>query len=438
VYGFIAVLAVGTSLLFGLAPALHATRQRGAEVLKEGGRGGQGSGPRRLTGALVIVQLSLAVILLTSAGVMIRSTRNVHTVEWPVDPDAVVTMGITLPVADYPEREQIVAFHDELRRRVTALPGVDGYAIASTVPGQGGYTVLAGIESREAEGDEAGELLQQVIVGPGYFDLVDTRPLRGRLFMDADVYEGEMVVVVEQRLADRFWPGEDAVGKRFRWLDQEERRWLTVVGVVPDIKQTVSLGFTGDYPVVYTPYRQEPLRNTGMLVRSASPAEAVAALLRDEVERLDANLPLYDVAILRSVVNERMIGFRIVSVLFFLLGGIALFLSCIGIYAVMAFAVGRRQREIGIRVALGAQRREVLTLVVRRAAFQTTVGLVLGLLAALATTRLLGMYLYEVSPNDPATFVLTVMVLLATAVAASLVPARRAGRVDPLAALRSQ
>jgi ABC-type antimicrobial peptide transport system permease subunit len=133
-----------------------------------------------------------------------------------------------------------------------------------------------------------------------------------------------------------------------------------------------------------------------------------------------------------------MIGFRIVSVLFFLLGGIALFLSCIGIYAVMAFAVGRRQREIGIRVALGAQRREVLTLVVRRAAFQTTVGLVLGLLAALATTRLLGMYLYEVSPNDPATFVLTVMVLLATAVAASLVPARRAGRVDPLAALRSQ
>jgi predicted permease len=297
--------------------------------------------------------------------------------------------------------------------------------------------VLAEIEDMPMAPGDAGQLLQQVIVGPGYFDMAGAGPVRGRLFDSSDVYDGQMVVVVEERLAESYWPGEDPIGKRLRWLDQTETRWLTVVGVVPDLVQAPSLEFAGNHPVVYTPYAQEPLRSMSILVRSGMGPEAVAGLLREEVQQIDANLPLYDIQTLQASIDERATGFRVVSVLFFLLGGIALFLSCIGIYAVMAFAVGRRQQEIGIRMALGAQRGEVLRLVLRRALVQTTVGLTIGLLLALVTTRALGMYLYQVSPNDPLVFAFAVVALITTAVLSSLVPANRAGRVDPLEALRA-
>lgn len=438
VYLFIVALAGLTSLVFGLAPALHATRGDTTAVLRDGDRGNTGSSARRITGGLVVVQLALAVILLTSAGVMIRSTGNIRSVDWAIDPHDVMTMRLTLPAADYPERDQIVAFHDELRERIAGRRDVQGYALTSNFPSGGGYTVHAQIESLATADDRTGQTLQQVIVGPGYFEMSRTAPTRGRLFSDADVYEGELVVVVEQRTVDRFWPDEDPVGQRLRWIDQQETRWMTVVGVVPDIKQTVSLQFTGDYPVVYTSYRQEPLRGIGVLVRSAMDPEALADLLRSEVQRIDANLPVFEIATLQRVIDQRSAGFRIISVLFLLLGGIALFLSCIGIYAVMAFAVGRRQQEIGIRVALGAGRREVLTLVLRRSLVQTLVGLGIGFVVALGATRTLGMYLYEVGPNDPAVFAVALIVLAATAMIASFVPARRAGLIDPLEALRSQ
>ncbi len=438
VFVFIAVLSVGTSLVFGLVPALHATRNNVTDTLKDGGRGSSAGGARRLTGALVVVQLVLSVVLLTSAGVMIRSTRNMRGVDWAVDPDNVLTMRLGLPLADYAERDNFVAFYDELERRIGELPAVESYVLASSFPGDGGFTPSAEIENLLVAEGNATQRLQQVIVSPGYFAMADTRAVRGRFFTDADRFANDPVIVVEQRLVDRYWPDEDPIGKRLRWVDQSEERWQTVVGVVPDIKQTLALEFTDDFPVVYTPYRQEPLRGMGIMVRSTMDTETLAARLREEVQKVDANLPLHSIAPLGEVIGQRTFGFRIVSVLFFLLGGIALFLSCLGIYAVMAFAVGRRQREIGIRMALGAQRRQVLGLVLRRASWQTTIGLGIGFVAALAATRVLEMFMYEVSPNDPATFALTLLVLVLTALAACIVPARRAGRVDPLVALRAE
>ncbi len=435
---FIAALSVGTSLVFGLAPALHATRVGVAESLKEGGRNASVGGARRLTGALVVVQLALAMVLLTAAGLMVRSTRNVLAVDWAVDPQEVLTMRLVLPEADYPEPDNIVAFHDELEQRMLALPGVESYALGSTFPSEGGFTVSAELEGLPLSDGNPVQLLQQVIVSPSYFDMAGARAARGRLFTDADRYVNDPVIVVEQRLAERYWPGEDPVGKRLRWIGEADERWQTVVGVVADLKQTLDLEFTGDYPVVYTPYRQEPLRGMGIMVRSALEGETLSSRLRQEVQRADADLPVFAIAPLEEIIGERMFGFRIVSVLFFLLGGIALFLSCLGIYAVMAFAVGRRQREIGIRVALGAQRGQVLSLVLRRALRQATVGIGTGLVAALAATRLLELFMYEVSPSDPRTFGLTLALLLLTALAASVVPARRATRVDPLESLRSE
>ncbi len=438
VYVFVAVVSVGTSLVFGLVPALHATRGATIGTLNDGARGSSRGGTRRLTGTLVVVQLVLSLVLLASAGVMIRSTSNVLAVDWAVDPQDVLTVRLALPTADYPERDNIVALHDELEQRIGDLPAVESYALASTFPGMGGFSVPGEIEELPVSDGNPVQLLQQVIVSPGYFAMAETGSIRGRLFTDADRYANDPVIVVEQRLVDRYWPGEDPIGKRLRWVDESEDRWQTVVGVVPDIKQTVALDFTGDFPVVYTPYRQEPLRGMGIMVRSAMDTETLATRLREEVQKADPNLPLFDIEPLDDVIGRRTFGFRIVSVLFLMLGGIALFLSCLGIYAVTAFAVGRRKQEIGIRVALGAQRHQVLGLVLRRAMRQTAIGLFVGLLAALAATRVLETFMYQVSPNDPATFSLTVLLLLLTAVAACVVPARRASRVDPLETLRSE
>jgi len=438
VYAFVIVLSAGTSLVFGLVPALHATRGNVTDTLKDGGRGSSASGTRRLTGALVVVQLVFSVVLLASAGVMIRSTRNVLAVDWAVNPDNVLTMRLGLTTADYPERDNIVAFHDDLEQRISNLPAVESFTLASRFPGDGGFNLSAEIEDLPVGEGNAVQILQQVIVSASYFDMADTLALRGRLFTDADRFANDPVIVVEQRLADRYWPGEDAIGKRLRWVDEDEERWQTVVGVVPNIKQTLDFELGDDDPVVYTPYRQEPLRGMGIMVRSAMDTEMLATRLREEVQKADPNLPLYSIAALDDVIGQQTFGFRIVSVLFFLLGGIALFLSCLGIYAVMAFAVGRRQQEIGIRMALGAQRRQVLGLVLRRATWQTSAGLAIGFVAALGATRVLEMFMYDVSPNDPATFALTLLILVLTALAACIVPARRASRVDPLEALRAE
>jgi len=436
-YLFIGVVSIGTSLVFGLAPAMHATRVNVTDTLKDGVRGSSAGGARRLTSGLVVVQLIFSVVLLASAGVMVRSTRNVLNVDWAIDPDNVLTMGLSLPEADYPETDNIVAFHDELEQRIADLPGIESYALASTFPGEGGFTPTAEIEDLAVSEGNAEQILQQVIVSPSYFDMAATQAERGRLFTGADRFANDPVIVVERRLADRYWPGEDPIGKRLRWVGEEEKRWQTVVGVVPNIKQAPDIEIADDFPVVYTPYRQEPLRDMGIMVRAAMDTEVLATRLREEVQKTDANLPLHSIASLDEVIGQRTFGFRIISVLFLLLGGIALSLSCLGIYAVMAFAVGRRQQEIGIRVALGAQRSQVLGLVLRRAMWQMVGGLTIGLFAALAATRLLGQFMYEVSPQDPATFALTLALLIATALVACIVPARRASRVDPLEALRA-
>ncbi len=438
VYVFVLALAVGTSLIFGLAPALHATRDNVADTLKDGGRGSSAGGTRRLTGALVVVQLVFSVVLLAGTGVMIRSTRNILAVDWAVDPDNVLTMRLALPTADYPERDNILAFHEELEQSIAALPGVEQFALASSFPSSGGFTPSAEIEDFAISNGGVTQILQQVIVSPEYFALAETGALRGRLFTEADRFADDPVIVVEQRLANRYWPGENPIGKRLRWVNETETRWQTVVGVIPDIKQSIDLDFADNYPVVYTPYRQEPLRGMGIMVRSSLDLELLSARLRQEVQEIDPTLPLFGIATLQAEIDERTFGFRIVSVLFLILGGIALFLSCIGIYAVMAFAVGRRQQEIGIRVALGAQRRQVLGLVLRRATRQTVIGLSIGLVAALGATRVLELFMYDVSPNDPTTFAMTMLILIFTAVVACIVPARRAGSVDPLEALRTE
>ncbi|HEX9700788.1 MAG TPA: ABC transporter permease [Acidobacteriota bacterium] len=437
VYAFIVLLSLATSVLFGLAPALHLTRAGIARSLTDGGRGTSGRQTRRLTGALVVVQLALAMVLLAGAGVMIRSNRNIQGVDWGLDTDGVLIMRLALTPADYPGNENVIAFHDELRQRLEALPGVDAAALTSTFPGSGAYTVSAELEDMPVSDGHPVQQLSQMIVSPGYFDVAGAAALRGRLFTDDDGLAGDPVILVERRLAERYWPGEEAIGKRLRWVGQADTRWMRVIGVVPDVLQQIPMAWSDNPPAVYTPFKQEPRRNMGLMVRSRLDVESLAGQLRREVQALDPNLPLFDIAPLSALIHEVTIGWRIVSVLFFILGATALFLSSLGIYAVMAFAVGCRRREIGIRMALGARRKEVVGLVAGTSLRQVAIGLVLGFAGALALTRVLSIFMYEVSVTDPLTFGVAVLLLVATALAAGIVPARRASAVDPLAALRS-
>jgi predicted permease len=437
VYAFVVLLSLATSVLFGLAPALHATRAGIARSLHDGGRGSAGGQTRRLTGALVVVQLALAMVLLAGAGVMIRSNQNIQRVDWGMETTNVLTMRLALASGDYPGNDSIIAFHDELRQRLEALPGVDAAALTSTFPSSGAYTVSAELEDMPVSDGNPVQQLTQMIVSPGYFDVAGATALRGRLFTDDDGLAGDPVIIVEQRLAARYWPDEDPIGKRLRWVGELDTRWMRIIGVVPDVLQQIPMEWADNPPAVYTPFKQEPLRNMGLMVRSQLDDEALSGQLRQEVQALDPNLPLFDIAPLSALIHEATVGWRIVSALFFFLGATALFLSSIGIYAVMAFAVGCRRQEIGIRMALGARRREVVALVAGASLRQVAIGLVLGLAGALALTRLLSIFMYEVSVTDPLTFAVAVLLLVATALVAGIVPARRASGVDPLAALRS-
>jgi predicted permease len=436
VYALVVVLAFATGILFGFAPALHAVRASAGDVLKESGRGNTGSArTRRVTAGLVVVQVMLAVILLAGAGVMTRSAVNVQRVDWGLDTD-LLTVRLTLDADRYPDSENRLNFHRELEQRVLSIPGVEAMALTSSFPSRGGFNGPAELEDRlVAEGNRA-ERLSQVIVGANYFRLAGIEPLTGRLFNDTDGGDGTFPVVIEQRFAERFWPGEDPVGKRFRWVNEVDPQWMTVIGVAPRIMHLLPMSFLPDFPVFYTPYPSEPLRGMGIMVRASTDTETLAIALREAVRAIDPELPLYSIDPLPRLLEENTYSWQVVAYMFTVLGAIALVLSCMGIYAVMAFAIGRREQEIGVRMALGARAPEVVRLVMRVALVQTGLGLVLGLVGATLTTRLLTMFMYEVSPTDPLTFASAVGLLLLSAVVAGWAPARRASRVDPMRALQ--
>ncbi len=430
-------LSLATGIAFGLAPAAHAARARPGDVLKESGRGTIGNADRyRFTTALVILQITLAVVLLAGAGVTARSAINVEHVDWGLDTD-LLTMRLTLGEDRYRSDESLVEFHRQLEQRVSATPGVEAVGLASNFPSRGGLVVMAELEHRLIAAGHRAQTMTQVIIGSNYFELAGVDPLHGRFFTEDDGADGELVVVVEQRLADRYWPDEDPVGKRLRWEGAEDARWMSVIGVAPPILQSLPMEFLPDFPVIYTPYRAEPQRAMGLMVRASTEQRALAAALRNAVRRIDPELPLYAIDPLERLLEESTFSWRIIAQMFGLLGAVALFLSCLGIYAVMSSTIGHREQEIGVRMAVGARAQEVVRLVLRSVLWQASIGLAIGTMGALFTTRLLGMFMFGTSSNDPLTLSAAIGLLLATTLAAGWLPARRASRLDPLQALRS-
>jgi predicted permease len=441
VVGFTAIIAVGTGLLFGLTPLLGATAARVGSTLKEGGarstRGSRGARARKL---LVVAEMAFAVILLVGSGLMLRSVGSLQEVDLGFDGDNVLTMRLSLPAGDYPQPPDVAAFYGELLDRVRALPGV---LTASATAG------LPPVQTLSANDTEF-EGVPRTTDGPphnvdyytpieaGYLQALNVPLVEGRDFEPADALAGTPVLLVNERLARTFYGVESPLGRRIR--PGGSGLWFTVVGVVTDVKQAGIREPAGTQLYFYNPQiaaaGANVAREMSLVIRTDRSPLALAPSVERVVSELDPALPVADVQTLEQNVARAMAQPRFVALLLGVFAGVALLLAAVGTYGLMAHSVAERSREIGIRMAMGAEPAAVRGLVLRQGAALSGIGLAVGVLGALGLTRYLGAQLYEVETTDLRTFVIVPLFLGAVALLACYIPARRATRVDPVEALR--
>ena len=433
--GFALVLSLLTGLLFGLLPALRASRADLGEVMKIGARGAIGGPARdRLRGALIVAEVALSFALLIGAGLLIRSLDRLLAVDKGFNSERVISAFVLLPFSRYPEAHQHAAFFRELRERVAALPGVQTVGYVNTLPLTGGANGGIGIEGRTyPPGAEPGAWKR--VASPGYFEALRTPLLAGRTFDERDAAGAPAVVVVNQTFARRYFPGESPIGKRvdFRWDTQGMQE---IVGVVGDAREQ-GLHQPAE-PAIYIPFAQRPDAWAYLVVRTSGDPASLVPSLREVVASLDRNLPLSEVRTLEDVVSEGLAERRLAMSLFGAFSALSLVLAALGLYAVISYTVVQRRQEIGIRMALGARAEHVLRSVLRQGLALSAAGVALGALAALWLGQFLSGLVFGVGTTDPATFAGVALLLVLTALVASLVPAVRAAHLDPASVLRSE
>jgi predicted permease len=351
----------------------------------------------------------------------------------------VLVMRLFLPEAKYPRAEDQIAFHQRLKARLDALPGVDVSSIATTMPTGGSMNFPYELEHSQPVDEKRRPTISAVVISPDYFRAMDLHALAGRTFTDADGTAGAPpVVLVNQRCAEKFWPGDDPIGRRLRIFNgTDPEPWLTVVGVVPNILQN-DISVREHDPIIYLSYRHKPQRDMAIMARTRVPAGSLGTAFRREVEAVDEDLPLF---LLRTLEERIALNYweqQIFGTLFAIFAGIALALASVGLYAVIAHSVSQRTLEIGVRMALGASGPNILQLIFGQGIKQLAIGLAIGLAAAVGLTRVLSSLLVQVSPTDPVTLVMVAFVLAAAATLGCLIPALRAMRLDPVLALRHE
>ena len=439
-----AVVAVGTGILFGMVPAFASAKPELTEALKEGGRTST-TGARRnqLRNSLVVAEIALALVLLVGAGLLLKSYARVQNIDPGFDRRLVLTAEIVLPDTKYPQRgssdynhgQAIINFWNEALRRVRQLPGVEATGCTIVLPLSGSNTDSSfAIEGRSTGGKEPTPDEELRIITSDYFRVLKTPLLRGRFFAESDNVDAPGVAIINDALAKKYWPNEDALGKRITLDDPRKNpKWLTIVGIVRSIRHR---GLDLDpQPEYYLPLAQGAERGMVLTMRSTEDPRSLASAVRREIQSIDPDQPIANVRTLEAVTADSIAPRRMSMVLLGAFAGIALLLAGVGIYGVISYLVVQRTHEIGVRMALGAQRRDVLRLVVGHALKLVGIGTALGLVLAFLSTRILSALLYSVGAFDATTFVLVTVTLAAVALLASYIPALRATRADPMIAL---
>jgi putative ABC transport system permease protein len=436
VLGFTLGITLLTTLLFGLVPALQNSKPDLMATLKEGGQKG-GSQGGRVRNALVIAEVALALVLVIGAGLMVRSFLRLQRVDPGFNPDNLLVLSIELPGARYPEDSQAIAFFEQAEQRIKALPGVVDVGTTNVAALKGAaYTNDMTIEGSSSAEDYVREVRHKTIT-PDYFRAMQIQLLGGRFFDQSDNAKGQPTIIVNEAFARRCFPNEDAVGKRVKFARPAEKGdWETIVGVVRNEKQD---GLRADpQPEAYKSQLQETQSRMTIVVRSAGEPRALIGVVREQIRALDKDLPPYDVKTMNDQFYESLSRERFTTLLMIVFAGLALVLASVGIYGVMSYSVTQRTQEIGIRIALGAQRRDIFKQVIGQTMKLAGAGVVIGLVSAFALTRLMASLLYGVSTTDPLTFALIALLLSGVSLVASYIPAHRATRVDAMVALRCE
>ncbi|MEE8584103.1 MAG: ADOP family duplicated permease, partial [Acidobacteriota bacterium] len=441
VFAFTLAISLLTGLLCGCAPALQAWRQALSQALKDGQRGSSGGARQPLRGLSVVAQVALSVILVLCAGLMLRSLWTVLGVDPGINPAQVLSWRLSLPRARYGTPEKAIRFFDQLREGLSGLPGVVGSGAVRGLPltgsiGDWDFEIEGRplVDGQEPQGDWQ-------IATPGYFEVMRVRLVKGRFFEESDRADSLQVALVNQTLARRYWPDEDPLGKRIKLMaGPQDAPWATIVGVIGDIRQ-MGLG-QPPRKEFYRPHSQFhrstgiTVRSLGIVVRAEGDLEALAGPIRQLVGEIDPSMPVARLRPMTEVLSDSVSTSRFLALMLAAFAAVALLLAAVGIYGLLSYSVSRRAREIGIRMALGADRSRVLRMVIGQGLGLALLGVALGTAGALAMTRFLQGLLYGVGPYDPFTFLAIPIVVLTLSLLASYLPSRRATRVDPMTALR--
>jgi putative ABC transport system permease protein len=434
---FATATSVGAGLLFGLMPALHAGSRRAGALLRSVRVAGTAAGHHATRQLLLVVEVALSLVLLVAAGLMAQTMSNLLAVDLGFTPEQVLTAQMSLPSARY-TRERRRTFYSEVEERLRALPGVTNVAFTLSLPVSGSnWNSVFIVEGLPVPERARLPSAAWTPITPSYFDTLGIRLLRGRGFTAGDIDQAPRVAVVNEAFARTFWPDGDAIGKRIKqgW-PEDKTPWREIVGIVNDVK-TDGVDRASRIQA-YLPLAQESITSLALVVRTAREPDVARRAIEAAVHAIDPNLPIFDVRTLPHVIQINVGTERLLLVLLLAFGGLSLLLAAIGVFGVNAYAVSQRTHEFGVRMALGADNRRVLGLVLRQGLLTCAIGAAIGLAVSLATTKLLRTLLYQVTPYDPGTISAVTLVLLTVTGVACYLPARRATRIDPVAALRGE
>ncbi|HKS41739.1 MAG TPA: FtsX-like permease family protein, partial [Blastocatellia bacterium] len=432
---FTFAVAMFTGVLFGLAPALRGSMVNLSETLKEGGRSMAGSSSHRMRNLLVITEIALSLVLLIGAGLLIRSFLQVQQVEPGFVARNVLSLRISVAGTAFAEQSRRWSFYQQMWERVGRLPGIESVGGGSILPLTG--SISWGSITPEGYNPASGQSMIQAdgrIASVGYFETMKIPLISGRYFNEQDTKDSLKVAIIDEKMARQYWPDTDAVGKRLKWGDRDsDNPWMTIVGVVGNVKQYAL--DTDSRVAFYSPHAQALSGTMYLVARTTGDPLSLAAAVTKEARDMDPNVPVFDIRSMEQLLSASLARRRFAMLSLGLFAAVAMLLAVVGIYGVMSYAVAQRTREIGIRMAMGAQTRDVLKLIVAQGMSLAGIGVGIGLAGAVAVTRVMANLLFGVSATDPVTFAAIALLLAGVALVACYVPARRATKVDPMVAL---